>query len=327
MKNVIRIVGVVTALGVLASAGSALAEKVKFTLATSNGAKEHSVIAMQSWADAMRKATKGELDMQVLSGGSLGGDRQLLQQLKTNEIQLNTAGPVIVHHLVKPYQCMEAEYVYKNGEHGLKVWNGALGKEVSDLLVKDHGIRIVGVAWRGARQITSNKAIKTPADLNGVKIRVTNPLREAIVKAAGALPGPLPVSELYGALRSGVFDAQENPITTIWGSKYFEVQKFVNLTSHVWSYNVVTVNESFYQSLSPEYRKVFSDTYKDAAAWLNSEIPESEADLLKKMKEKGTTIIDSDVAAFQNLAAPIVADFAAKNCRPGILDDIAKAAD
>lgn len=314
------------ATGLVALSGSgAFAAKVKFTLATSNAAKEHSAVAMQRWADAMRAATKGDLDMQVLAGGSLGGDNQLLQQLKTNEIQLNIAGPVVIHNFLREYQCMEAEYVYDGGEHGLKVWNGALGKEVNDFLVKNHGVRIVGVAHRGARQLTSNKPIRVPEDMKGVKVRVTNPLREAVFKAAGALPGPLPVSELYGALRSGVYESQENPITTIYGSKYFEVQKYVNLTAHVWSYLVTAVNENFYQSLSADHRKVFTETYRDADAWLNKAVLESERELLDKMKAQGTEIVQPDVAAFQKLAAPIVHEFAQKNCRVGILADIAKA--
>ncbi len=325
MNTTQRFVAIALAAGLLAGMGHPASAKVKFTLATSNGAKEHSAVAMERWAAAMKTATKGDLEMTVLAGGSLGGDNQLLQQLKTNEIQLNIAGPVVIHNFLREYQCMEAEYVYANGEHGLKVWNGKLGKEVNDLLVKNHGIRIVGVAHRGARQLTSNKAVRVPEDMKGIKVRVTNPLREAIFKAAGALPGPLPISELYGALRSGVYEAQENPITTIYGSKYFEVQKYVNLTAHVWSYLVTTVNEGFYQSLSPEHRKVFDETFRDAAAWLNKAVLDSEEDLLAKMKAAGVEIVQPDVAAFQKLATPIVEEFAAKNCRAGILADIAAA--
>ena len=160
--------------------------------------------------------------------------------------------------------------------------------------------------------------------MKGIKIRVTNPLRQEIFKAFGALPAPLSIGELYGALRQGVFEAQENPISTIWGHKFYEVQKYINLTGHVWSYWVISANKKFVDSLSPGHRKIFMDTLNDAVVWLNKTVPAETNNLLKKMEQKGVTVIKPDVAAFQKVAAPIVKKFASEKCRPGLLDDIAK---
>src|SRR3546814_850897 len=176
----------------------------------------------------MKERSGGAIEMEMIIGGALGGDQELLEMLSNNEIQAHVAGPVIVHRLLPAYQCMEAEFVYDDIDHGYKVWAGDLGKEVSAKLEEQYGITIAGVGLRGAREITSNKAIRTPADLEGVKIRVTNPLRTAIFQAYGALPSPLSIAELYGALQQGVFDAQENPVPTIWGNKFYEVQDYVN---------------------------------------------------------------------------------------------------
>lgn len=304
--------------------GAALAGKVKFTFATTNSPKDLSSQAVMRWQKAMKEASKGELDMTFIPGGALGGDKQLLQQLSGNEIQLHVAGPVVVHHLVREYQCMEAEFVYKDEAHGFRVWNGPLGQEVKKKLEEQYNITIVGIGSRGARHLTTNVPVRKPEDLKGVKIRVTNPLREEIFKACGALPAPLSIKELYGALRQGVFDAQENPISTIWGHKFYEVQKYINLTGHVWSYWVISANKKFMDSLSPGHRKIFAETLNDAVAWLNKTVPEETENLLKKMEEKGITVIKPDVAAFQKVAAPIVQKFASEKCRSGILNDIAK---
>lgn len=304
--------------------GAALAAKVKFTFATTNSPKDFSSQAVMRWQKAMKKASNGDLDMTFIPGGALGGDKQLLQQLSANEVQLHVAGPVVVHHLVREYQCMEAEFVYKDEAHGFRVWTGPLGKEVSRKLESQYNITIVGVGSRGARNVTSNVPVRKPADMKGIKIRITNPLRQAIFKAFGALPAPLSIKEVYGALRQGVFEAQENPVSTIWGHKFYEVQKYINLTGHVWSYWVISANKKFMDSLSSGHRKIFTDTLNDAVAWLNKTVPAETNTLLKKMEKKGVTVIKPDIAAFQKIAAPIVRKFASEKCRPGLLDDIAK---
>jgi tripartite ATP-independent transporter DctP family solute receptor len=302
------------------------AAQVKFTFATTNGLQDLSSRAILQWKDALEKRSNGQIRMDFSSGGALGGDQELLQQLATNEIQMNVAGPIVVHRLAKEYQCLEAEYVYKDEQHGFRVWTGPLGREVSDRLKARYSIEIVGIGARGARHVTANKPIREPGDLKGVKIRVTNPLRSQVFSAYGALPGPLPVSELYGALRQGVFDAQENPIPTIYGDRLYEVQKTINLTGHVWSYNVVTANSQFLASLKPEHRTIFDETLKDAIAWLNKAVESETDELLAKMKkDQGTDAVAANVAAFRDIALPIVEKFAQANCRPGLLDDIRKA--
>ena len=304
----------------LACAGPAAADPVKFTFATTNGVKDFSSQAMMRWQQALKEQSKGEIQMNFVPGGALGGDKQLLQQLANNEIQMHIAGPVVVHHLARGYQCLEAEYVFTDEAHGKRVWTGAVGSELNSELEGKYNISIVAIGSRGARHVTSNKAVREPSDLDGVKMRVTNPLRAQVFKAYGALPAPGSIAELYGALRQGVFDAQENPISTIWGNKFYEVQQYVNLTGHVWSYNVITANKKFLDSLTPKQRAIFDATLKDAVAWLDKTVHDEEDALLKKMAATGkVTVVKPDVARFQQIATPIVAKFAAENCRPGIM--------
>ncbi|MEZ5845075.1 MAG: TRAP transporter substrate-binding protein [Hyphomicrobiaceae bacterium] len=312
-------------LSAAASTGAA-AKDVTFTFATTNGLKDLSTRAILVWKEALEKRSNGSIKMNFSSGGALGGDQQLLQQLATGEIQMHIAGPVVVHRLAKEYQCLEAEYVFKDEAHGRRVWEGTLGREVSDNLKAKYGIEIAAIGARGARHITANKPIRVPADLKGVKIRVTNKLRSDVFSAYGALPGPLPIKELYGALRQGVFDAQENPIPTIFGDRFYEVQSHISLTGHVQSYNIVSANSKFLASLDPAQRKVFDETLKEAMAWLDNAVKTETDDLAAKMKaERGVELVQADVAAFRAIATPIVKRFAEANCKPGMLDAIAKA--
>ena len=134
MKRLFRIMGILVLAGLLLPVGIVSAKTVKFTFGTANSPKDFSIMAMAKWQKDMKAASKGELDMNMVTGGALGGDKQLLQQLAANEIQVHIAGPVVVHHLAKEYQCMEAEFVYKDEEHGYRVWNGGDFKEVTFML-------------------------------------------------------------------------------------------------------------------------------------------------------------------------------------------------
>jgi tripartite ATP-independent transporter DctP family solute receptor len=313
-------------LGMTCLPSAAQAQQVRFTFATTNGLQDLSSQAILRWKGELEKRSNDQIKMDFSSGGALGGDQELLQQLATNEVQMHVAGPVVVHRLLKEYQCLEAEYVYQDEQQGLRVWTGPLGKEVSDKLKARYGIEIAAVGARGARHVTANKPIREPADLKGVKIRVTNPLRSQVFSAYGALPGPLPVSEPYGALRQGVFDAQENPIPTIYGDRLYEVQKTINLTGHVWSYNVISANSKFLASLKPDQRKIFDETLKEATGWLDQAVASETDNLVAKMKqERGTETVRANTAAFRQIALPIVEKFAQANCRPGLLDDVRKA--
>jgi tripartite ATP-independent transporter DctP family solute receptor len=300
-----------------------VAQTTTFTLATTNGAKDLSTQAMERWKTALAEKSGGRLAMELSIGGALGGDQELLQQLASNEIQMNIAGPIVLHRLVTEYQCLEAEYVIENEAHGFRVWRGDLGREVSDALKERFNIEIVGVGARGARQLTSNKPVRVPADMAGMKVRVTNPLRAEIFTAYGALPGTLPVSELYGGLLQGVFDAQENPIPTIYGERFYEVQKYIDLTGHVWSFNVITASVPFLEGLSAEDRKVYDETLAEAIAWLDAAVANDTAALVEQMKtERGVEVVEVDVPAFAAIAAPIVEAYAKENCRAGLLDDV-----
>jgi tripartite ATP-independent transporter DctP family solute receptor len=314
------IVGAVAVLAV----GAVQAKSI--TLGTTLGTRDVSTQAMAHWAKLLKERSGGRLDMKVIAGGTLGGDREHIQQLSSGEIDINLSSAVVLQHATPKYQCLEAEYVYENEDHGLKVWRGAIGKEVSEAMKKGYGMEIVGVGRRGARHITANKAILKPSDLAGVKMRVTNNLRAAVFQSYGALPAPLSLSELYGALRQGVFDAQENPLSTIFSNRFHEVQSHVSLTQHVWSYNIVLANSEFLSSLGKD-RKVFEDTLTESIDWLSQAVDRENERVEAEIKKNPNVVFDRpDVAAFRSQARPVLSAYAEKNCRPGLLADIDKAA-
>ena len=313
-------------LGVALAAGTALvpggADARTITVATILNANDVSTKALEHWNDLLKERTDGRLELNVLSGGTLGGTRELIQQLSSGEIDVNLSSPVVLQFAAPQYQCLEAEYVYRDEDQGFAVWRGKIGQEASDAMKQSYGIEIAAVGRRGSRNVTSNKPIREPSDLKGVKIRVTNDLRAQVFEKYGALPTPLPLSEVYGALRQGVVDAEENPLSTIHSLRFQEVQDYINMTKHVWTYNIVYVNSDFYQGLGQD-KKAFDETLDEAMEWLYNAVAEENDRIVKAIKESGNTeFIEPDVEAFRKEARPVLEAYAKNNCKPGLLDAV-----
>lgn len=314
------LIGTAALLAGLAAPDAASARAV--TVATVYGARDISTQAMERWNEWLTKATDGRLSVDVIPGGTLGGDRELLQQLSAGEIDVDLSSPVVMQHVAPQYQCLEAEYIYESEDQGFRVWRGEIGKAASEAMKAKYGIEIAAIGRRGGREITANTPIRTPDDLKGLKFRVTNDLRAQVFAAYGAQPAPLPLSELYGALRQGVFDGQENPLSTIYSLRFHEVQSHISMTDHVWTYNLVLVNSKFYQGLGKD-RAAFDSTLGQAMEWLYDAVAKEDARVRAEIEKTGkATFVEPDVAAFRKAARPVLAAYAEANCQPGLLDRV-----
>ena len=126
---------------------------------------------------------------------------------------------------------------WSSSEEARKIYEGDLGAAVQDLIVKNGNMRLLGLSLRTPRNLTSNKPIKTPEDIKGARLRVPEiPAWVEIWSAVGALPSPVAWPEVYTSLQTGVIQMQENPFSPIHSGKLFEVQDYVNLTEHVYSF-------------------------------------------------------------------------------------------
>lgn len=312
-----------TAVSAAAILAAGAVEAQTITMATVLNQNDVSVQAMEEWNRLLQERTEGEMALNILAGGTLGGTRELIQQLSSGEIDINLSSPVVLQFVAPDYQCLEAEYIYESEDQGFAVWRGEIGEQASTAMKESYGIEIAEVGRRGSRNVTANVAVEKPSDMQGLKMRVTNDLRAEVFSAYGAQPAPLALSELYGALRQGVFDAQENPLSTIFSNRFYEVQDYISLTEHVWTYNIVYVNSNFYQGLDEEKRQIFDETLSEAMDWLYAAVEEENAEIRAAIEETGeTTFVEPDVAAFREAARPVLEEYAAANCRAGLLEDV-----
>jgi tripartite ATP-independent transporter DctP family solute receptor len=208
-----------------------------------------------------------------------------------------------------------------------KVYQGKLGEKLNEALVKSGNLRILGLSRRGARLLTANKAITTPADVKGLKLRVPEiPQWVTVWKELGALPTPVAWPEVFTALQTGVVNGQENPILQIYEGKLYEVQKFVMMTEHISSYFHWVANEKFLQGLSPANRALVERVVKDAADWGSTKQADKSAEQRAIMeKQHGVKFVEVDKAKFAQAARPAIERIADQQWAPevkGLLKEI-----
>ena len=260
-----------------------------------------SVIAIEAAGREIAEKTGGRIEMQSFPASQLGTQRDMIDALAGNALQLYTDGAATFGAWVPAISVLEAPYVWRDAAHMAKGMASPDARMLVDTLVKNRGMRIIDTIYYGTRQVTTaSKAISHPRDMEGFKLRVPPvDVFNAMAEAWGVRPTPINFGELYLALKQGVVDGQENPLPTIQSAKIFEVQKYLVLTSHIITPRFVVVNESFWSGLPEADRGIVQATLAKAVVKANAEILKQESELADTFKQAGMTVITPDVAAFR----------------------------
>ena len=308
-KKLMRpLMGAALALGVgSAGAGAAAAEQIQ--AATEVGAGGDLAILLAEFEAAVEERSD-EVEVDVLTGGSLGTQRQLQEQLQLGTIEVIATASDIVE-LAGEFSIFDLPFLFGSTEHAHRAMDGELGALLTETLIEERGIRVLAFAELGFRHITNNvRPIETPSDLEGLKLRTpSNELRIEAFRMLGAAPTPIPYSELYSALQQGVVDGQENPVGTIEEKSLYEVQDYLSLTNHVYTPAYILVNEDWWQGLSEERRELFSEAAKSAADAQRSMIAADTDEIIAKAKAEGVEVNEADTAAFAEATKPVWQSF------------------
>jgi len=203
-------------------------------------------VAMKDLWEVVRKETGGRVEVSVFPNNQLGGDTAMLQQLRAGALQIMTLDGGILEGVVPVAAIQSVGYAFTDSAQAFRAFDGRLGEYVRKE-IGAKGIHAFDKIWEnGMRQITtSSKPIQKADDLNGFKIRTPNSrMALDVFKSLGASPTPLNFSELYTALQTKVVDGQENPLANIEFARFYEVQKNLSLSSHMWGgYWLLAENE------------------------------------------------------------------------------------
>jgi len=253
--------------------------------------------------ELLEQRSKGDMQVQIHVGGAMG------------------SGDISI--FFPKYMVFEVPYVMRDADHFWKFWNGPVGKEFNDIPLKERGVMTAGVVYRGARYLTANKPIKAVADVKGLKIRLPeNKVWIEIWKTLGALPVVVAFPEVYMALKTGVAEAQENPMESIWAYKFYEAQKYLIATNHVFSACKYQISKKWFDTLKADEQKLILDAWKDATAFANEQAVAFDNKLLTDLQAKGMTLIQPDVAAFQKTVQPALQELNKTVWAPGLYEKV-----
>ncbi|HEX5509191.1 MAG TPA: TRAP transporter substrate-binding protein [Pseudolabrys sp.] len=290
------------------TAGSALAQtEIKFGHVGEPGSLFDQ--SAQEFAKRANAKLAGKAKVVVYGSSQLGGDGEMLKKLKLGTIDLALPSTVMSSQ-VPAFGLFEMPYLVKNREHMAKIRDQIVVPTLEPIALKS-GYRIIGVWENGFRQITNNKRpINTPEDLKGIKLRTPKGTwRVKMFKAYGANPSPLAFSEVFVALQTGVMDGEENPLAQIYPARFYEVQKYLSLTGHVYTPAYVTAGASW-SRLPADVQKILSDTAKEMQPVVYKIAAGLDDSLLQKLKDAGMKVNVANKEAFIKASKPIYDEFA-----------------
>lgn len=258
-----------------------------------------SIAGMQAdWlAEAIAKYTNDEVKLVVYPSSQLGKLQELAEAVSTGVIAIshNTAGGF--GSLYAPFAALDTPYLYRDLEHLIKVTdiNSPVMQSLNEGLIKSAGVRVLYCYYFGTRNLTANKEVKSPADLAGVKIRsIPFPIYTTAVEGLGAVAVPVDWSEVPTALATGVVSGQENPVNVVLSNKLYDVQSHMMLTGHVMGAQVIVINDSIWQKLTPEQQAGVAKAAEEVRAKATAAVKDQEEAELAELKKLGMTIIGPD---------------------------------
>jgi len=246
--------------GVMMLTGVAEAESFKMKLANAGPAEssDRTVIAVDVFKNYVETKSQGRIKIDAFHASQLGSEKEILEGLKMGTIELGTITTGPIPTLFKPIMVFDIPYLFPSEYVAWQVLDGPFGDELMEAMRVQTGVRSLAVSENGYRHFfTGKKAIHSPADMKGLKLRtMENPAHMKLVEALGASPTPIAFGELYMALQQGVVDGAECPITLINNMKFYEVQKHVVLDGHLYNPLILFINDGLWKKLSPELRQI-----------------------------------------------------------------------
>lgn len=308
MKRAWKILGAVSlALVLCVTLGGGWAEAqvltMKFAHFADEGHPGH--LAAKQFVAAVQERTKGQIKIDIFPNNMLGSPPEQAEQVKmgTTDMGLPTQGQF--DKWIKAMGVVMLPFAYDDYDHAHRVLDGPAFQWFSQMAEKEGFILLSNWEY-GFRNVTNNKRpINTPEDVKGLKLRVPPEIQiQSAFEAMGAVTTVIAFPEVYMALAQGVADGQDNPIPVIYFMKFYEVQKHLALTRHIYNNMIHTISSKTWAKLTPEQKTIFREESKKAGAFMRQQIVSQEGDLVTKMQQAGIQVTRPNPALFRAAMKP-----------------------
>ena len=283
------------------------ADKNTIILAHFGAPNEPVTLAAATFKKEVEEKSKGALKVEIHGNSELGNAKEMAEQTAMGAIQACLVSQGTLDKYDIRYALVTAPYVYSGYKQAYAVMDGPFAKWVGDGALEKKGLHNVGAWDYGFRSLTNSKReVKTPDDVKGLKIRTPSEVQKvACFEALGADVQQVAFSELITALKQGTVDGQENPISTIFNNSMWEAgQKYLSLTRHTFVAVNLTFSNDYWKGLKPDQQKIITDASAVARDQMRKAVQDGEADYINKLKGKGVTVTEVDLAVFKKAMQP-----------------------
>ena len=261
--------------------------------------------AAKMFADGVSQRTNGEIAVEIYPNNELGNPPEVLEQnvLGVIDMSLPTQGQLAKYS--KKFGCVMLPFAYTGYDHAYRVLDGPFIQWAQKDL-EDAGLVFLANWEWGFRNLTNSvRPVNTPEDVKGLKIRTPPELsNQSAMEALGATVQTIQFSELPMALKQGVVDGQENPVSVIYAYKIYETQKYLAMTGHTYNSMVHVMSKKTWDRLTPQQQQIVKEESKKAGDFMRSTLREAEADQLVKLEQLGMQVTRPDVALFKAKMGP-----------------------
>ncbi len=298
---------------VLAGWGNAQAADYTIRLAHSLSTSEPAHLAAEYFAANVNERSEGRIEIEVFPGEQLGSGKDVNEMIRQGANVMNITDPGYLSDYVPDVGVLNGPYLLADYRDFQKILDSEWLAEIDQQLI-DAGIRVVSYNnLFGARHMLADTAIRTPADIEGMTVRVPpNQMWLATFEAMGARPTTVQWSEVYTALSQNVVAAAEAPLGSLWGSKLHEVKDTISMTGHFTAWVNFIMSEQFFETLPEDLQVILLEEGKRAGDEMTRLTIEKQDEYLDLFREAGITIVeDVDVPAFQEATASVYEAFPA----------------
>jgi len=277
------------------------------------------------FAEIVKAKSGGKINVKLFAGGTLGGDLQTVSALQGGTVEMTVLNAGLLAAQVKEFSAMDIPFLFNNSKEAFAVMDSDFAKRLLNRL-SDKNLVGLGYWDLGFRNVTNSKhPITKLEDFSGLKLRVLQlPTYINLINTLGANAVPMPFTELYPALETHAVDGQDNPVTVIYNSKLYEVQKYLSLTRHTYNPQVLLISKKFWEKLSPAEQKLISESAAEATVYQRKVSLEREAGALEALKKAGMQVNDlspAEVARIRDKVKPVI-EKASQNIGEAVLSDL-----
>ncbi len=241
--------------------------------------------------DLVEAKLPGRFDFRIVGNAALGGEKEVAEGIRLGSIQASLSTLSALSAWVPETQLFDLPFVFRDRDHVRRATAGSIGEEFKRKLT-DQGFVTLGFINYGARHLLAKQPVTTPEGVAGKRIRVIqSPLHVELWKAYGALPTPIPITETYNALKTGVVDMMDLTKSAYTGFRLYEVVPYLIETAHIWTTGAVYLSADFWTGLDDQEKAVFTAAIAEASTYFDALMLADEATSMETAKAAGGQVI------------------------------------